>query len=88
MSLMNRCPVCGYDRLEFPPSNYSICACCGTEFGYDDRVLTHDQLRDAWIKRGGPWFDEAEPKPPGWDPFQQLTKAGLDFLPIAARTDL
>ena len=42
---MNICPVCAYTNLEFPPTNYSICACCGTEFGYDDRVLSHPEQR-------------------------------------------
>jgi hypothetical protein len=74
---MNTCPVCGYDRLEFPPINFSICACCGTEFGYDDRVLTHYQLRERWIVRGSIWFDEGERKPIGWNPYIQMTSAGL-----------
>jgi len=51
------CPVCGYNALEFPPRDHSICACCGTEFGYDDRVLTHQQLRDEWVSKGCLWFD-------------------------------
>src|SRR5438132_103944 len=66
------CPVCGYDHLEFPPANFSICACCGTEFGYDDRVLTHDELRRRWVQRGCPWFDLDESKPVAWNPYMQL----------------
>jgi hypothetical protein len=71
------CPVCGYDALEFPPRDFSICACCGTEFGYDDRVLTHSDLRAEWIAKGCPWFDIDEPRPVDWNPYEQLVRAGL-----------
>jgi hypothetical protein len=76
---MNICPVCGYNRLEFPPVNYSICACCGTEFGYDDRVLTHAQLTMEWVNKGYPWFDEAENKPVGWNADMQLINGGFGW---------
>lgn len=76
---MNICPVCGYNRLEFPPENYSICACCGTEFGYDDRVLTHEQLTREWVRNGFPWFDYGEAKPLGWNPYLQLLIAKLGW---------
>jgi hypothetical protein len=77
-AIMNdNCPVCGYDKLELPPRDYSICACCGTEFGASDRILTHEQLRDSWINAGYPWFDEDEPPHENWDPVDQLTRAGL-----------
>jgi hypothetical protein len=78
------CPVCGYDKLEFPPRNFSICACCGTEFGYDDRVLSHERLRARWIRKGFPWFDPDEQKPIRWNPIDQLLRAGYasDLLAI------
>lgn len=76
------CPVCGYDRLEFPPANFSICGCCGTEFGYDDRVLAHGQLTQKWVDAGCPWFDPDEPQPEGWNEWKQLIDAGLGrFVP-------
>jgi hypothetical protein len=79
------CLVCGYsDDIEFYPRDYSICSCCGTEFGFDDRVLTHEQLREAWISHGYPWFYANEPQPIDWDPYAQLVNAGL----IGARTAL
>jgi len=31
-----RCPVCFFDELPYPPRDYHICPCCGTEFGNDD----------------------------------------------------
>lgn len=71
------CPVCGYDALEFPPRDYSICACCGTEFGYDDRALTHDQLRAEWMGRGCAWFDVDGLKPAHWNAYDQLVRAAL-----------
>lgn len=71
------CPVCGYQGLELPPRDYSICASCGTEFGFDDRVISHRALRLAWIRRGCPWFDIGEAHPANWDPFQQLANAGF-----------
>jgi hypothetical protein len=85
---MYTCPVCGFDRLELPPANFSICACCGTEFGYDDRVLTHKQLMRIWIRRGFPWFDEAEERPDNWNPGEQLQRAGLDSWPAPAITQV
>ena len=72
------CPVCGYSGdLEFRPRDYQICACCGTEFGYDDRVLSHEQLRAEWLQKGCPWFDLEEPKPYGWNAYDQLQAAKL-----------
>jgi hypothetical protein len=76
---MNICPVCAYDKLEFPPRNYSICACCGTEFGYDDRVFSHAQLTKKWVDRKCPWFDEGEPKPLGWNAYMQLIDGNLSW---------
>ena len=82
---MNTCPICGYNRLEFPPANFSICACCGTEFGYDDRVLSHSQLTQSWVERSCPWFDPDEVKPRGWNAYKQLIDAGLEhFVPFRA----
>jgi len=82
---MNICPICGYNRLEFPPENYTICACCGTEFDYDDRVLTHEQLTREWVRRGFPWFDQGEPKPEGWNPYLQLLNARLGWAIAPAK---
>lgn len=72
------CPVCGYsDDADFYPRDHQICGCCGTEFGYDDRVFTHRQLRSRWIAAGFPWFDPAEPRPLNWNAYLQLLNAGL-----------
>lgn len=72
------CPACGYSAdIDFHPHDYDICGCCGTEFGYDDRVLTHEQLRAEWIQKGCPWFDPNEQKPLGWNAYDQLQRAKL-----------
>lgn len=83
---MNRCPVCAYDKLEFPPTDFTICACCGTEFGYDDRAMTHAQLTMKWVAAGYPWFDEDEPKPMGWNAELQLIQGKLGWALPKERT--
>jgi len=77
------CPVCGYAGLDRLPCDdhgllfYDGCPCCGTEFGYTDRVATHLQLRRWWIARGMPWSCDAIAPPPAWDPEKQIRDAGL-----------
>ncbi len=68
-----KCPVCFYDQLPYPPDDYHICLCCGTEFGNDDQFKTHEQLRSAWIARGAPWFFRRPPE--YWNPWVQLIEA-------------
>jgi hypothetical protein len=50
------CPVCFLPDMQNPPKDYNICPQCGTEFGNDDLDWTYDELRDAWIAAGMPWF--------------------------------
>lgn len=76
---MNICPVCAYNKLEFPPANFSICGCCGTEFGYDDRAMTHAELTKEWVRQGCPWFDQGEQKSIGWNAYLQLIHGGLGW---------
>jgi hypothetical protein len=57
------CHVCGYSMLDEPPydkygcATYTICPCCGTEFGYDDSLTEHltapamDRQRNALVGR-------------------------------------
>lgn len=88
------CPVCGYNRLRKPPENHFICACCGTEFGYEDFADTDERrrerwksLRVRWLERGAPWFSTVTPKPLGWDPLTQIAMAGLAYR-IEVRREL
>ncbi len=74
---MYTCPVCGYNELQYPPSNFTVCPSCYTEFGYDDATLTHEDLRREWIGNGMPWMGmNVTPPPTGWNPYKQL--ANLD----------
>lgn len=57
------CPVCDYAELEYPPKDYNICDQCGTEFGNDDEILTHEQLRRKWVRKGRKFFYKDKLKP-------------------------
>lgn len=69
------CPVCLYVEMPYPPADYDICPCCGTEFGNDDADFSYEQLRERWIRSGARWFFGNPP--PGWNPWMQLIHAGL-----------
>lgn len=73
-----RCPVCMYDALPYPPTDYHICPCCGTEFGNDDEDFSHEQLREMWITSGAHWFFGNPP--PDWNWFTQLCGPGFILL--------
>jgi predicted amidophosphoribosyltransferase len=73
----NLCPVCGYKHT---PEEHSICSCCGTEFGYDDCSLSHEELRNNWLKNGAKWFSTVSQPSGGWNyalAFHQLYKSNL-----------
>jgi len=55
------CPICGFDGLNYPPNNFSICPSCGTEFGYDDEQYSHTELREKWITNGKQWWSRSIP---------------------------
>jgi len=65
-------PVCGFDRLEDPPKDFTICPSCGTEFGYDDAFASHETLRQEWIQNGHKWWSPVDAPPQNWNPQQQL----------------
>ena len=69
---MYMCPVCGYNRLRFPPEDYTICPSCGTKFGYSDTTKSHSALRYDWLAHGARWQSGATSPPPGWNPYEQL----------------
>lgn len=70
-----RCPICLYARLPYPPKDYHICPCCGTEFGNDDQNFTHEQIREMWIAGGANWFFGRPPD--NWNPWMQLIEGDL-----------
>jgi len=80
------CPVCGYE-MDDPPRDYNICPSCGIEFGYHDAGRTYEELRRIWLDSGARWWSPVDRKPPGWDPYIQLFKAGLAVQLRATSTD-
>src|SRR5437868_414372 len=79
-ALNYRCPVCMFNAMPYPPSDFHICPCCGTEFGNDDEDFSHSQLREMWLASGGHWFFGQPPA--GWNFFNQLYVAGLFTLNV------
>ena len=76
------CPVCGYDELKKPAANFSICPCCGTEFGYSDagpepQRRIHASLRENWMNRGAIWHSQYTAPPRFWNPWAQLANAKM-----------
>jgi hypothetical protein len=67
----NMCPVCGFG-LDFPPEDFNICPCCGTEFGYDDASRSYSELRKRWLRDGALWWSQYLTPPLGWDPWEQI----------------
>jgi hypothetical protein len=65
--------------MQDPPVDYNICECCGTEFGNDDEVYSHEELRNRWIENGANWFFGSAPV--GWNPWTQLLSAYVGLLP-------
>lgn len=79
------CPVCGY-RMDEDPSDYAICPCCGTEFGYHTAARRHSDLRKEWLRSGGMWWSPVDPKPNGWNPYVQLIHAGIGVADVLAHS--
>jgi hypothetical protein len=76
---LNICPVCGYG-MEVPPSDYSICSSCGTEF---DPLMTKDSyadLKKSWIANGPTWWSTFNDKPKDWNPWEQLKALELNAI--------
>lgn len=71
---MNYCPVCGYDGLtekpydEFGYPTYTICSCCGYEFGFDDssKGISFQEYQTKWISDGFKFFNKNK-KPKIWN---------------------
>ena len=69
------CPVFFFDQLPYPPEDYHICPCCGTEFENDDAEHSYAELRYQWILGGALWFYEQPPQ--GWSAAAQLAKVAF-----------
>jgi predicted RNA-binding Zn-ribbon protein involved in translation (DUF1610 family) len=73
------CPVCGYDGLEYPPSDFTICPSCGVEFGYETAGRSLFELRQEWVSTGANWASRVDAKPKAWNPWLQLNNAHLIY---------
>jgi hypothetical protein len=80
----SKCPVCGFGE---PFSDWEICPSCGTEFGYDDCTVSHEQLRKRWMEAGANWWSSAIQSPVGWNPIAQLIAAEILPIELSARKD-
>ena len=63
----DKCPVCNFAHK---PEKWSICPCCGIEFGYEDSGRSYQELREVWLATGPVFWKE--PQPEGWDWRKQL----------------
>lgn len=79
------CRICGLIQCEEPwggngkTPNYTMCSCCGAEFGYED--CTKESVmayRKKWLAAGGNWWVLKE-KPNLWDIEKQLQNIPVDF---------
>lgn len=69
------CPVCGWERMRNPPTNHEICPCCGTQFGYTDASVTHEDLRLKWVHKGAKWHSSSwRPGPSDFNASAQLAR--------------
>ena len=77
------CPVCKYDGLDERPydeegyGSYSICPCCGFQFGVDDFPNKEEEIkkwREKWIESGYEWFSDGSLTPNNWNPIEQLNR--------------
>lgn len=81
------CPVCAFAGLDEPPAYFTICPSCGTEFGYQDILRGHDELRSEWIATGPRWQSSVIAAPPQWNGLEQLRRGGLiDYSPVGMDT--
>lgn len=81
-----RCPVCFFAQMPYPPEDYDICPCCGTEFGNDDAEYSYDELRYRWLIGGALWFYGQPPL--GWSAARQLADAAFGLHTEVSTTGL
>ena len=71
-----------------PPLDYEICPSCGTEFEYHDAQTSHAELRQVWISNDAPWHSRVVAPPVGWNPYVQMTSAGLYWTFAGVRINI
>lgn len=88
---LDLCRVCGY-KTPNPPwgedgkkPSYSICPCCGVEFGYEDSTMASIKTyRRKWKEQGYPWF-VPDLMPKNWQANRQYM--ALRGSPFATSSD-
>lgn len=70
--------------MDDPPRNFNICPSCGTEFGLNDVNASISDLRAEWIAMGTQWWSRTDPRPPNWNPFEQLARFNCGFVAAGA----
>ena len=73
-SKLHTCLVCDYPKLTEAPrtrsggGSYEICPSCGFQFGVDDddKGISFEAARAAWIAGGSKWNSKGTPKPKDW----------------------
>lgn len=78
------CYVCGYPELDELPRgengkipSFSICDCCGIQFGYEDTSEENiRKYREKWIETGGEWLIK-DARPKNWSMKDQLKNIGI-----------
>ncbi len=80
------CRICGLKQLEPPwgfdndSPSHDICACCKTEFGYEDSSLKAIKVNRArWLQSGSDWW-HPEQKPENWSREEQMKNIPPQFL--------
>ncbi len=61
---MYTCAVRGYDQLQRRPSDWLLCPCCRTKFGYSDVGRPLEELRGEGIADGAKRGSTYAPRPP------------------------
>ena len=79
------CRVCGLGKTYNPWGkdgkcpDYSICRCCGCEFGNDDWTIESIQeYREKWLDNGNKWFEKKQ-QPKNWDLEAQLKNIPVEY---------
>lgn len=77
--MISHCPICGFPFAD-PISetdlrqSFTICDCCGCEYGYDDTM----DFRQKWLEDGATWFNPVV-KPAAWDVNEQIKRSVLNW---------
>jgi hypothetical protein len=78
------CRVCGLQQdqpwgEDGETPSFSICPCCGVEFGYEDSLPEGVRaFRKEWLGAGAPWFRPTS-KPENWNLEAQMRNIPTKF---------